>query len=102
MMQTLARWQHPVGSSEALDVLHWAMHPASHQRIPIVIKIASNLPAFFCIIDFIVAHNCNYWPCYGHINKKTSYLIICIVLNSLSAKSILVGEKLVATYSIST
>jgi hypothetical protein len=43
----LAQWQHPVASSEALDVLHRAMPPASHRRIPMVIKIASYFPAFF-------------------------------------------------------
>jgi hypothetical protein len=48
-MRALARWQHPVpvASSEAQDVLHRVMHPASHRRIRMAIKIASNLPAFF-------------------------------------------------------
>ncbi len=57
--QTLAQWWHPVASSEALDldVLHREMHPALHQRIPMVIKIASNFLASICIIDFVVAHN---------------------------------------------
>jgi hypothetical protein len=57
MAQTLARWWHPVTSSEALDVLHWVMCPALHQRIPMVIEIASEFPAFFCIVNFVVAHN---------------------------------------------
>jgi hypothetical protein len=38
--QALA-WWHPVASSEACDVLHWAMHPALHCRIHMVIKITS-------------------------------------------------------------
>jgi hypothetical protein len=46
-MRELARWQHPVALSEALDVLHWVMHPAWHRRIRMVIKIAVDLPAFF-------------------------------------------------------
>jgi hypothetical protein len=45
--QTLVQWQHPVASSEALDVLHQAMHTTLLQRIPMVIKIASDFPAFF-------------------------------------------------------
>jgi hypothetical protein len=45
--QALARWRHPVASSEALDVLHRAMHPTSHRRIRMVIKIVVDLPAFF-------------------------------------------------------
>ena len=40
------RWQHPVASSEALDVLHWAVCHTLHHCICMVIKIASNLPAF--------------------------------------------------------
>jgi hypothetical protein len=35
-----------VASSDALDVLHQAMCPASYRRIRMVIKFASNLPAF--------------------------------------------------------
>ncbi len=45
-VQTLAQWRHPVASSETLDVLHEAMHPASHRHNPMVIKIASNFLLF--------------------------------------------------------
>jgi hypothetical protein len=55
--QTLAQWRHSVASSEALDVLYPAMRPTLHQRIPMVIKIASNFPASFFIVNFIVAQN---------------------------------------------
>jgi hypothetical protein len=54
--QALAQWQHPVASSEALDVLHWTMHPASHRRIRMVIEVASDLPAFFVFADYLFAH----------------------------------------------
>ena len=57
MVQTFAQWQHPDASSEALDVLHWAMHPALHRRTYMVIKVASNLPAFFIVADYLFAHN---------------------------------------------
>ena len=56
-MQALARWRHPLASSEALVVLHWAMRPASHRRIRMVVKIVVDLPAFFCCIDFVVGYN---------------------------------------------
>jgi hypothetical protein len=56
-MQALARWQHPVASSEALDVLHWVMRPALHRRIRMVIEVASNLPAFFVVTDYLFAYN---------------------------------------------
>jgi hypothetical protein len=56
-VQALAQWRHPVASSKAWDVLHWAMHPAFYRCIRMAIKIASYLPAFFDVVDFIVGHN---------------------------------------------
>ncbi len=58
-VQALTQWQHPVASSKAWDVLHWAMHPALYRRIRMAIKIASNLPAFLVVLDLIVGHNCS-------------------------------------------
>jgi hypothetical protein len=48
-VQVLDQWRHPVASSEALDVLHRAMCPASYRRIRMAIKIASNLPSCFVV-----------------------------------------------------
>jgi hypothetical protein len=45
--QALARWRHPVASSEALDVLHRAMRPASYRCIAMASEIVVDLPAFF-------------------------------------------------------
>jgi hypothetical protein len=56
MVQALTQWQHPVGSCEALDVLHWVMRLASHCSICMVIEVASNLPAFFVVADYLFAH----------------------------------------------
>jgi hypothetical protein len=50
MVQALDQWWHPVSSSEALDVLHRAMHPVSCRHICMAIKIASNFPAFFIVV----------------------------------------------------
>jgi hypothetical protein len=36
----LAQWQHPVASSEALDLLHWAMCAVTYRRIAMAIKTA--------------------------------------------------------------
>jgi len=44
--QALARWRHPVASSEALDVLHRAVHLASYRCIAMAIEIVVDLPAF--------------------------------------------------------
>jgi len=57
MAQALDQLWHPVASSEALDVLHWAMHPTLYRSIRMAIKIPSDLPEFFVVIDFIVHDN---------------------------------------------
>jgi hypothetical protein len=38
---TLSPWQHPVASSEALDLLHRVMHAVIYQRIIMAIKLAT-------------------------------------------------------------
>jgi hypothetical protein len=53
----LAYWQHLVALHEATDVLHWAMHITPYCSGGMGIKIVVNLPAFFVIIDSLVAHN---------------------------------------------
>ena len=59
MAQALARWWHPVATSVALDVLHRAMSvsAASYHRTRMAIEIASNLPAFLVLVNFVVVHN---------------------------------------------
>ena len=42
-----------MASSEALDVLYWAMHPASYLCISMAIEIAINSPAFFVAVDLL-------------------------------------------------
>jgi hypothetical protein len=46
-----------VASSKALIVRYWAMRHASYRRIRMAIKIATNLPLFFVVVNFIVGHN---------------------------------------------
>jgi hypothetical protein len=53
--QALNWWRHPVALSEALDVLHQAMRSASYRCIAMAIKIASNLPAFFVVVNSLSA-----------------------------------------------
>jgi hypothetical protein len=43
-----------VASSEALDVLHWAMRPALYRHTRMTIKIASDSPAFFVVVDLLL------------------------------------------------
>jgi hypothetical protein len=57
VMRALARWRHPVALFEAQDVLHRAMRPTSHRRIPMAIEMASNLIVFGLIVDSLFAHN---------------------------------------------
>jgi hypothetical protein len=42
----LAQWQYPVASSEALDLLHWAMCAVTYRRIAMTIKTATFLGKF--------------------------------------------------------
>ena len=44
--QVLARWWHPVASSEALVLLHRAMHAVSYRRIAMAIETASFVGVF--------------------------------------------------------
>jgi hypothetical protein len=55
--QAINQWRHSVALSEALDVLYWAMHPASYRCIPTAIEIASNSPAFFVAVDSLSPTN---------------------------------------------
>jgi len=52
--QALNRWRHPVASSEALDVLHWEMRPASYHCIAMAIEIAIDSPAFFVTVNSLL------------------------------------------------
>ncbi len=40
--QVVARWQHPVASGVALDMLHWAMRFLLHRRTAMAIEMANN------------------------------------------------------------
>ncbi len=42
----LAQWRHPVASSEALDLLHQAMHMVMNRHIAMAIKTASKVGVF--------------------------------------------------------
>jgi hypothetical protein len=53
--QALARWQHPVAYSEALDVLHPSMRPALYCCIAMAIEIVVDLPAFFVSVISLLA-----------------------------------------------
>ena len=42
MEQVVARWQHPVASRVALDMLHWVMRFLLHRRTAMAIELANN------------------------------------------------------------
>ncbi len=42
----LTQWRRPVASSEALDLLHWAMHAVTYRRIAMVINMANFVGVF--------------------------------------------------------
>ncbi len=51
------QWWHPVASSEALELLHWAMCAATYRRIAMAIKTASKVGVFL--------HRCLFACCPG-------------------------------------
>jgi hypothetical protein len=46
-----------VALHENTDVLHWAMRIVLYRPGIMAIKIVDNLPAFFVIVNSVVAHN---------------------------------------------
>jgi hypothetical protein len=57
MVRALARWWHLVALHEATDALHWVMCIMPYRPGGMAINIIIDLPAFFVIVDSIVAHN---------------------------------------------
>ena len=55
--QALAQRRHPVASSEAQNVLNWAMCPAWHRHIPMAMEMAGRLHVFYVIVDSMFAQN---------------------------------------------
>ncbi len=51
----IAQWRHPVASSEALDLLHRAMHTVTYRRIAMAIKTASFLGVLLIVVCLPVA-----------------------------------------------
>jgi hypothetical protein len=47
--------QHPVASSEALDLLHWAIHTVLYRCTAAAIEMASKVGQFFVVVSFAVA-----------------------------------------------
>jgi hypothetical protein len=52
--QALDQYRHPVALSEALDMLHQAMRPASYNDIRMAIEIDRDLPTFFVVVDSLL------------------------------------------------
>ncbi len=50
-----ARWQRPVASIEALNLLYWAMRAVLYRRIAMARETASKLGTFFIVVLFAVA-----------------------------------------------
>jgi hypothetical protein len=56
----LAQWQRTVVSSEALDLLHWAMYAVMYWHITMAIKMASKVGV--CFHHFLFAcHPGGHW-----------------------------------------
>jgi hypothetical protein len=53
------QWQHPVASSEALDLLHWASHAVLYRRTAAAIKMTSKVGPFFLSLFHLLLP---WWP----------------------------------------
>jgi hypothetical protein len=51
----ITQWQHPVASTKALDLLHWAMRAVSYRRTAMAIKMAIKVGQFFVLVLVVVA-----------------------------------------------
>ncbi len=56
----LARWQQSLVYSIALNLLRQAICTELHRCIAMAVKKASKGGVFYCIVDFLVNHNCRY------------------------------------------
>jgi hypothetical protein len=65
-----------VASRVALDLPYWVMRSALYHLICIAIKMASEVSAFFSVINFMSCINVVKQPCYGHYKIKLSYNIV--------------------------
>jgi hypothetical protein len=63
----LARWQHPVASSEVLDLLHRVMRVVTYRRIAMAIKTASKVDEF--------VHRCLFACCPGSCWGDTEQVV---------------------------
>ena len=88
----LAQSRRPVVSRVALDLPYWGMRSASYHLIRMAIEMASEVGAFFSVIDFLSCITVAKRPCYGPLKIKRSYKCSFICINSLAAKSCYGGE----------
>ena len=56
LLKQLARWQCPVASSKALDLIHRAMCMVTYWRIAVSINMASNV-GVFCVCCLFACHS---------------------------------------------
>ncbi len=64
----LAQWRRPVASSEALDLLQWAIHTVTYRRIAMAIKMASFLGVF---VDYCLFACCP-GGCWGDTGQEVA------------------------------
>ncbi len=95
----LAQWRHPVASSEALDLLRWAMRAVTYRRIAMAIKKASFVGVFVDCCLFA----CCPGGCWGNTDRVVArcrrpvasgvaldmlHLLMCFVLHQRTAVAI--------------
>ncbi len=95
----LARWQHPVASCKALDLLHQAMHAVTYRRIATAIKTASFVGVFVdCCLFACCPGGCwgdteqvvaRCWrPVASGVALDMLHLVMCFVLHRQTSMAI--------------
>ncbi len=85
----LAQWQHPVASSEALDLLHRAMHTVTYRCIAMAIKMASLHMYLLVVVCMPVALaaagaiiNAFAWPSKWPAMEAHSFVIVDFIIDN--------------------
>ena len=75
-VRIVARWQRPVASNVAQDILHRVMCSVLQRWIAKAIKTAVKEVHLFAIVDFLSCLTLAKRPCYGQLKIKPSHSII--------------------------
>jgi hypothetical protein len=74
-----------VASWVALDLLYWAMRSAPYHLICMAIEMASEVGAFFSVVDLMSCINVAKQPWYGQLKIKLSATLLFVTMYLVSS-----------------